>query len=574
MALVYPNPGITRPRPWLRTIGLILCFISFITENIDSAEVGCNTVRYAYSAKGFNGVQVPRQPVPGTHLRICQQGETCCTEEMEENFNQQSRQEFDRILKQTIDVLRHTFSTRTQKFDDYFQDLLRVSKKAFHEMFVRTYGTLYEQNAHVFTDLYDNLEKYYLRGNVNLADALDSFFITLYQRMFQVLNAQYTFDQKFLNCMQEFMDDLKPFGDVPQKLSVQIRRAFVAAKTFTQSLGVGRDIVKSMMDVPATGECTRALMKMTYCPHCQGLPDLKPCNTYCMNVMKGCLGYHTELDAEWNTYIEALVALADRLEGPFNIESVVEPMDIKISEAIMNFQESGQQVSQKIFENCGKPSIGKRDVERELNYDTLKFGRHDGGASRNTAGGTNLNRVVRDIRNKVKVARNYWSNLPYQMCDKEHMAADPVAEDNCWNGLAKTKFEPYKTGDGVDSHSSEVDVEANKPNSLVNQQVLSLRMTTSKLKSAYSGMDVDWPDNDWNGSGSGSGDGSNVDGGSGNGAEPPEDPYFAPTTTTVKPAKTTTTITSKAPTQQRMTLQKALNIFVFPIMVMWLGSVF
>ena len=31
--------------------------------------------------------------------------------------------------------------------------------------------------------------------------------------------------------------------------------------------------------------------------------------------------------------------LADRLEGPFNIEAVVDPIDVKISEAIMILQE-------------------------------------------------------------------------------------------------------------------------------------------------------------------------------------------------------------------------------------------
>ena len=34
--------------------------------------------------------------------------------------------------------------------------------------------------------------------------------------------------------------------------------------------------------------------------------------------------------------------------GPFNIEAVVEPIDIKISDAIMNFQESGYEVTQKV----------------------------------------------------------------------------------------------------------------------------------------------------------------------------------------------------------------------------------
>ena len=45
---------------------------------------------------------------------------------------------------------------------------------------------------------------------------------------------------------------------------------------------------------------------------------------------------------------EALNMVAQRLEGPFNIETVVDPMNVKISEAIMNFQEDSSTVSDKV----------------------------------------------------------------------------------------------------------------------------------------------------------------------------------------------------------------------------------
>jgi glypican 4 len=63
-------------------------------------------------------------------------------------------------------------------------------------MFKRTYGTIYEQNAYVFADLFRELELYYTRGKVNLAETMDSFFNTLYQKLFTVLNIQYNFDDK------------------------------------------------------------------------------------------------------------------------------------------------------------------------------------------------------------------------------------------------------------------------------------------------------------------------------------------------------------------------------------------
>ncbi|KAL0185034.1 hypothetical protein M9458_020730, partial [Cirrhinus mrigala] len=43
-----------------------------------------------------------------------------------------------------------------------------------------------------------------------------------------------------------------------------------------------------------------------------------------------------------------MLLVTERLEGPFNIESVMEPIDVKISEAIMNMQENSMQLSYQV----------------------------------------------------------------------------------------------------------------------------------------------------------------------------------------------------------------------------------
>lgn len=62
--------------------------------------------------------------------------------------------------------------------------------------------------------------------------------------------------------------------------------------------------------------------------------------------------------------------VADRLLGPFNIAMVVEPIDIKISEAIMNFQEHSQELSETVFTGCGKPVLGQRPAEPNNKFKT------------------------------------------------------------------------------------------------------------------------------------------------------------------------------------------------------------
>lgn len=92
--------------------------------------------------------------------------------------------------------IRHYNKPYPFSFADYFKELLVDSKKEFHAMFKRTYGAIYEQNSYVFSDLFVELETYYTWGQVNLSKVLDEFFNKLYQKMFTVLNSQFSYDDK------------------------------------------------------------------------------------------------------------------------------------------------------------------------------------------------------------------------------------------------------------------------------------------------------------------------------------------------------------------------------------------
>lgn len=49
-----------------------------------------------------------------------------------------------------------------------------------------------------------------------------------------------------------------------------------------------------------------------------------------------------------------MLLVAQRLEGPFNIESVMEPIDVKISEAIMNMQDNSAEVSYRVCRRASR----------------------------------------------------------------------------------------------------------------------------------------------------------------------------------------------------------------------------
>lgn len=132
---------------------------------------------------------------------------------------------------------------------DFFLELLENTERSLNEMFLRTYGKPYLQNVEVFQGLFSELKRYYTGGNVNLEEMLNDFWTRLLERMFQLLNSQYLITEDYLECISKYMEQLKPFGDVPKKLKSQVTRAFVAARTFVQGLAVGRDVASRVSEV-------------------------------------------------------------------------------------------------------------------------------------------------------------------------------------------------------------------------------------------------------------------------------------------------------------------------------------
>ena len=70
-----------------------------------------------------------------------------------------------------------------------------------------------------------------------------------------------------------------------------------------QALKSSFEISEEMKDVEASEECLKAVQKMNSCPACQGFPGLRPCNHYCVDVMRSCLEHHIQTQNLWDKFI-------------------------------------------------------------------------------------------------------------------------------------------------------------------------------------------------------------------------------------------------------------------------------
>lgn len=479
--------------------------VASVPQVVQSGNVACQQIRYVYSAKGMNVYDVPLTPQSGSSLQICPQGPTCCTPDMEERLGHWSASQYKEAVSKKTSQMAAPFLTKATKMDDFMEQLFVDSQKQFDDIFTRTYGVLYERNAFVFREYFRELRHYYQRGRTNLAEATATFFTTLYQKMFQVMNAQYNFDNSYLMCVAEHMDDMAPFGDVPRKMASAVKRSMVAARALLKAVQSAYEIAHQMKNLPPSSECLKAVQKMNSCPACQGYTKLKPCSNYCINVMKGCLVYHIELQDAWDKFIDSLISLTERLTGPFNVEMIVLPLDIQISDAIMHFQDTGFKVTQRVFEVCGTPRLIKRNAEET----PAELGILKAGPS-TSARKSDFDKLVSDLRQIGRDTQGFWRHLPYVMCDQPNpafqerlfgieeapAASQTAAEDTCWNGKDSGLYEAPVVPDGLNNQLQNPEVAINSPvtPTILKEQLFRLQSITNQLKLAHKGQDIEWWD--------------------------------------------------------------------------------
>ncbi|XP_074120277.1 glypican-1 [Sminthopsis crassicaudata] len=467
-----------------------------------SKSRSCAEVRQVYGAKGFSLSGVPQAEISGEHLRICPQGYTCCTSEMEENFANRSRSELEGALRETSRSVQVMLSTQLRNFDSHFQDLLNKSERALQDTFPGVHGDLYTQNARLFRDLYSELRRYYRGANINLEEALAEFWARLLERLFKQLHPQYVLPDEYLDCMGKQAEAYRPFGEAPRELKLRATRAFVAVRSFVQGLGVAIDVVRKVSQVPLGQECSRAIMKLLYCSHCLGVQSPQPCSGYCRNVMKGCLANQADLDTEWRNLLDSMLLVADKFDGQTSVESTIGTIHVRISEAIAALQDNKDTLTAKVFQGCGNPRVS---------------GKGSGGEEKRRRGksvveerpsGIGLEKLVSEAKAQLRDVRDFWVSLPGVLCTEKVAMSSPL-DERCWNGMTKGRYLPEVMGDGLASqiNNPEVEVDITKPDMTIRQQIMQLKIMTNRLRNAYNGNDIDFQDTSDDISGSGSGDG-------------------------------------------------------------------
>ncbi|XP_063074602.1 glypican-1b [Engraulis encrasicolus] len=480
------------------TVLFVLCVLSmpaFGAGNAVAKPRSCTDVKQFYTGKGFSPSGLPQSEISGEHLRVCPQGYTCCTSEMEEKLTNLSRVDFERLVKEEGRSLQITLNTQYKSFDSYVLELINHSEASLPQVL----GAQFEPNQGVLQDLFADLRRYYRGSNINLEESLNEFWLRLLERLFKAANPEFRLSDDYLECVTKQSETLQPFGETPRDSQQKVTRAFVAMRTFIQGLVTGGEVTRRVSQVPLSQECERALMKLSYCPQCQGMSSAKPCRVYCHNVLKGCLANQADLNTEWRNLADAMLKIAERIKSAA-MDRVIQSVPIYISEGITYLQENQPAFRTKVIQACGPPTENgdASAIPDERPLPAVE--------KPSTTASPKSEKLVNDVSDKVRSIMDHWVILPSRLC-ADRVASGTSAEDSCWNGQTKGRYLPEMMGDGLASqiNNPEVEIDITKPDMNIRQQIMQLKIMTNRLKNALNGNDVDFQDTSDDVSGSGSG---------------------------------------------------------------------
>jgi len=327
---------------------------SFVVYAGIQAEGQCKILINEFVQKGFNDNSLPKLTVSGDSLAICPSDYTCCTHEMEQALHEHSLMEFEKKVVNKIQPLNDLIKNQYHTFNDFFKQLIDDAKDSLNELFAITYGDLYKNNSEIFMNLFDEMKTYYEDGSMTSETdetVFDAFFMKMFQRVFELSNPTYEFDQDYISCVGQERNSM----ELPKNLANRVQRALVSAKSFVDALRLGDEITAKLSKFDPTEECSRTLTRMSYCQTCHDMSHVRPCQHHCQNVMSGCLKDISAVNQVWQQYLSIVEEMLTRLQSPFNIESVLEPFDVRVSEVAMLLQERKDAIRMEVFQRCGEP---------------------------------------------------------------------------------------------------------------------------------------------------------------------------------------------------------------------------
>lgn len=228
--------------------------------------------------------------------------------------------------------------------------LIRLAENYTSTLFCNAYRNMAaEATVHV-QEFFTDVGLFLFGTDVSTEEFVNRFFDTLFPVVYNhVINpGPADISLEYAECLRAVRRGIRPFGNVPKKAVGQMGRSLLPSRTFLQALNLGIEVINTTDHLRFSRDCSRALLRMQYCPHCQGLTLSKPCMGYCLNIIRGCLAGVAEVDLHWQGYLQSLEELSGALSGAHGIEHVLLNFHSLVQDALEQARINGSELSEQV----------------------------------------------------------------------------------------------------------------------------------------------------------------------------------------------------------------------------------
>uniref|UniRef100_A0A3Q1K5S9 Glypican-3 n=1 Tax=Anabas testudineus TaxID=64144 RepID=A0A3Q1K5S9_ANATE len=446
---------------------LFLCAFLQLFSLLGGQVPNCQEVRTVFQSLHPGSKWVPETPVSGADLQVCQtKGPTCCSKKMEERYQVAARSNMESGLQAVSAQLKRLIIQNAAIFQEAFDLVLRHGRNSTLAMLKSEFPSLGVGAQSLVGQLFLDMSLYILGSD----STVDHMVTVLYGRLFPLTYRRLlggSISTASEECVKGAWKDSGAFGVYPKLMMTRLSRSLLATRLFLQALNLGIEVVNTTDHLRPSRDCSRALLRLWYCPHCQGMLGPPACRGFCQTVMHGCLGGAAEVQPHWRSYIDGLGKLAGGMRGEQDMEAVVLRLPSMIKLALKHAVNARSRLTALVSGMCGPPppQRASRSVASPPPQPPVASAARNAQPSSSDSDET-LAGLRREFISNLKGFSSFYSGLGEALCSREPA---PANHSLCWNGQEMTdRF----SGPGLKRMHSASESRSSKPPEPVISQII------------------------------------------------------------------------------------------------------
>uniref|UniRef100_A0A8C5I0M4 Glypican-3 n=1 Tax=Gouania willdenowi TaxID=441366 RepID=A0A8C5I0M4_GOUWI len=447
---------------------LFLCVLIQMVPLTCAQVPNCQEVRAVFQSLHPGSKWVPESPVSGADLQVCQtKGPSCCSKKMEDRYHLAARGNVETSLQIVSAQLKSLIIQNAAIFQEAFDLVLRHGRNSTLLMLKSEFPSLGRTAQSSVGQLFLDMSLYILGSDSSVDNMVSALFDRLFPLVYRRLLSSST-SSVSEECVRGAWKDSGAFGSYPKLMMTRLSRSLLATRVFLQALNLGIEVVNTTDHMRPSRDCSRALVRLWYCPQCQGMLGPPACKGLCQSVMQTCLGGAAKVQPHWRSFIDGLGKLAGAMTGEQDMESVVLRLPSVVRMALKHTVNARSRLSTQISGMCGNtPKRASRSL-----VSTLALPASAAAASSQSSQLSSMDPdetlagLRRDFIKHLRSFSSFYSSLGEALCSREPA---PGNYSLCWNGQEMTdRF----VGPALKRVNSDSESKSNKPLEPVISQII------------------------------------------------------------------------------------------------------